>query len=162
MSRQSCEDTKVPVERSRAAIAKVLTLWGARGVQWEDDFDSGSATLRFRWRSPEGGELVARLHLRIAIGHMPTGVRRVRPPTKTEAAIEQERRRLHRVAFHWLKAQQAAIDSGLFKAETVIIPWLEDAQGRTIGEALAGQFAQLGKVDMTRRLALPAGIGGGS
>lgn len=159
MSRMSCEDTKVPVERSRGEIAKILARWGALGVQWEDDLQTGTATLRFRWRPPEGGaDLVARLRLAVDNGNL----RRLRTPTPhldkvREKWREQERRRLHRVAVHWLRAQHAAIESGLFKAETVILPWLEDATGATIGEALAGRLGALGSADMGRRLALPGG-----
>jgi len=144
-SRKSCEDTKVPVERSRSALAKVLAEWGAKGVQWEDDFATGTAVLRFRWGSPTG-ELVARLRLAVK-----SGLR------LSAAAREQERRRLHRVAYHWLRAQHAAVESGLFKAETVILPWLEDACGATLGEALEGKLGELGKADIANRMMLTSG-----
>ena len=151
-ARKSCETTKVPVERSRAEIAKVLTAWGAKGVQWEDDFETGTATLRFRWKSGTG-ELVARLRLQVHLR------RPVRPTAAQTRARDQERRRLHRVAFHWLRAQQAAVESGLFKAETVIIPWLEDGTGVTVGEALAGQLGKLAESDISQRLMMTAGGG---
>ncbi len=145
--RKSCEDTKVPVERSRGAMAKVLAAWGARGVQWEDDFDTGDATLRFRWKTGDE-ELVARLKLVVKGGLQGRSREKVR---------EQERRRLHRVAFHWLRAQHAAVQSGLFTAETVIIPWLEDASGTTLGEALAGQLGTIAQSDVAKRLMITGG-----
>jgi len=149
-ARKSCESTKVPVERSRGAIAAVLHAWGAKGVQWEDDFDTGAAVLRFRWKSG-GGELVARLRLEIKLP------RRLRPTAAETRTRDQERRRIHRVAYHWLRAQQAAVESGLFKAETVIIPWLEDSTGVTIGEAMAPNLGKLGESDISRRLMMTAG-----
>ena len=149
-ARKSCQTTKVSVERSREAIAKVLAAWGAKGVQWEDDFETGTATLRFRWKSG-AGELVARLRLQLRL-------RRALHPTAAQTrARDQERRRLHRVAYHWQRAQQAAVESGLFKAETVIIPWLEDGAGVTVGEALAGQLGKLAESDISQRLMMTAG-----
>lgn len=145
----SYEDTKVTVSSSREGIAKVLCRWGAAGVMWEDDLKTGGAVLRFRWKHGND-ELVARLKLEIdraGIGAAGT--------KKRESEIERRRRGVHRVAFWWLNAQDKAVKAGLFDPETVIIPWLEDGNGVTIGEALAPHLGAIGRADVSRRLQLP-------
>lgn len=146
--RRAYESTSVSVDKSRASIAKVLVAWGATGIAWEDDLRTGAATLRFRWcPGDDDRELVARLRLVPSV-----------PVTNTEkqaaAALERDRRRLHRVAFHWLKAQHEAVEAGLFDATTVVMPWLEDSTGRTLGETVRPALAGLASIDVGRRLAL--------
>lgn len=147
MERKAFGDTKVPVDRSRGEIAKILAKWGALGVQWEDDFTTGTATLRFRWRTADkaGEQIVARLRLQC---HVVAGLE----PARRDKACEQERRRLHRVAFHWLRAQQAAVDAGLFKPESVIMPWIEDGNGKTLAEVIAPMLGSIGRLDTGRML----------
>ena len=147
--RRAYGDTAVNVAKSREGIGKVLVAWGARGVSWEDDLLTGVAVLRFRWAPDDDDrEVVARLRLVPVVG-----------PTNTEkqaaAALEKDRRRVHRVAFHWLKVQQEAVAAGLFDAETVIMPWLEDASGRTLGETIKPALAGLTTMDVQRQLSLP-------
>jgi len=145
------EDTKVPVERSRAQISAILVQWGALGIMWEDDFKTGSAVLRFRW-PVEGGELVARLRVEVDKERIDRFARMA-----VDKQRERERRRLHRVAYWWIKAQYNAVEAGLFEAETVVLPWLEDGGGVTMAEAMRPHLAALGTADVGRRLALPGG-----
>ena len=147
--RKAYSGTQVGVEKSRAAIAKILQQWGASGVQWEDDLrGNGMATLRFRWPH-KGAQLVVRIRL------TPT-VRPIRGTKAAEKKLENERKRLHRVAYFWLKSQHEAVEAGLFKAEEVILPWLEDSEGNTLGEAIRPHLADFETADFRRRLQLPA------
>ena len=142
--KEAYQDTTVPVDRSRGAIEKILREWGIEGMQWEDDFQSGATVLRFRWkrRNAHGNStpLVARLRLEIPRDLV------------TDKAVQQARRRAHRVAYWWLKAALDASKAGLFDAEDVILPWIEDAGGTTIAEALRPRLSDLS----TRPLALRA------
>ena len=142
--RKAYQGTEVAVDKSREGITKILRRWGATALQWEEDFATGSALLRFRW-PVHGEQLQARLRL---VARTPAkvdarGVRR--SPEALEKAREAERRRLHRVAFHWLKAQADAIEAGLFEPATVMLPFLEGGDGRTVGEAMQPMLGELGR-----------------
>lgn len=149
---KSYEGTKVTVERSRAQIAEILEKWGALGIMWTDDLTTGSAVLRFRW-PVDGGQLVARLRVDVD----PKRLRRTDARVSVHKQRARERRRLHRVAYWWIKAQYNAVEAGLFEAETVVLPWLEDGQGVTVAESVRPHLAMLGTADVGRRLALPGG-----
>lgn len=145
------ESTSVSVEKSRGQIAKVLTQWGAERIQWEDDITTGSAVLRFLW--PSGpARLTARIRLSLP---SPPATKKTR--AQRDKWLEQERRRLHRVAFYWLKVQHEAIEAGLFQAHETMIPWLEDASGRTVAETLGANIRAIANADIGLRLALSGG-----
>lgn len=148
-ARKAYERTAVTVAKSRDGITKVLQAWGASGILWEDDLKTGSSILRFRWPH-DGSELIGRVRLDVKVRSMGTSKAK-------EKLREQERRRLHRVAFYWLKAQHEAVEAGLFTAEVVILPWLEDASGVTLGEAFAPHLGQIASADVGRRLMLGKG-----
>jgi hypothetical protein len=153
-------ETKVDTAKSRGQIEAILRDWGATGLEWQDDFATGSAVLRFRW-PVQDGQLVARLMLTTRkVGRL-DGNGRTRSAENMRRAIEAERRRVHRVAFHWLKTQREAIVAGLFGASDVMLPFLEDASGRTVAEAMRPHLSRLAAMDTEKRLALPAAGGPG-
>lgn len=143
-------DTKVSVARSREGIESVLRKWEALGVQWEDNFEEQRATLRFRWPH-EGAELVARLHLVFEEPERWVG-NRTRSDAMMTKARDAERRRVHRVTFHWLKTQFEAVDAGLFEAVDVMLPWIEDARGVTVGEAMRPALCLMSTTDVRKAL----------
>lgn len=151
-NRKAYTGTEVAVAKSREGVDKILRKWGASGLQWEDDFITGNALLRFRW--PVNGTILqARIRL---VARQPAkqdarGMRR--SPEAIDKLREAERRRLHRVAFYWLKAQADSVEAGLFEPSTVMLPWLEDGHGRTVAESMAPMLPQLGHAT----LALNAG-----
>ena len=145
------DQTRVTVASARESIAKVLEKWGARGVMWEDDFTSFRSTLRFRWIH-EGSELCARLNLTIDRG----GIGRT-GTAKREKEVERRRRQIHRVAFYWIKSQNEAVEAGLFRPEVAILPWLEDATGKTLAETIVPRLGSLESADFGARLMIGSG-----
>lgn len=151
-TRKAYAGTEVPVAKSREGVDKILCKWGATALQWEDDFITGNALLRFRW-PVNGTVLQARLRL---VAKQPTrrdARGQPRSPDALEKLRDAERRRLHRVAFHWLKAQADSIEAGLFEPSTVMLPFLEGGDGQTVAETLEPMLSRLGHGN----LALSAG-----
>src|SRR5512139_2187020 len=71
LMRRYAQDTAVPVGRSRGEIDRLLREWGARGVQWTDDYQEGQVSLRFAW-TPEGAtvQYMARFGLTLPTDEM--------------------------------------------------------------------------------------------
>lgn len=146
-------DTRVTVDKSREQISKIVAAtWKATGMQWEDEFATGSSVLRFRWKpdATKGDEVVVRLRLDVT----PHPSRHASTKQRDERRTT-ERKRLHRVAFWWLKAMAEAIDAGLLQRETCLLAWVETPRGSTIGEMLLPNVALVS----SGRLALPASSG---
>lgn len=124
-------DTKTTVDKSRAEIAKLLLEgFAVRGLQWEDDYDTGATVLRFRWKASSDAVVVVRLRW------SPDPARMKGPKSEHGKLRDREARRLHRVAFWWLKSQRDAVEAGLMHREDVMLPWVETDRGSTVAELL--------------------------
>jgi len=131
-------DTAVTVDKSRQQIVAMLcATWRARGCQWEDDFDTGRTVLRFRWKADDEAEVVVRLTLD------PDPARVKGRAADRESLRARESKRLHRVAYWWLKSMAEAVDAGLLKREQVLLPWVETVRGQTVAELLMPRLADL-------------------
>lgn len=151
MAAPAYRDTKVGVDKSRGDIAKLLArVWLARGLSWEDDLDTGASTLRFRWKLPDGDEAIV---VRLRLTPDPARVK-IRNADERERLRQRESKRLHRVAFWWLKAMAEAVEAGLLTREAVVLPWVEaTATGETVSDLLVPRLGLVSR----GRLALPTG-----
>lgn len=146
--RRFADDTAVPVSRSRGEIDRLLREWGARGLQWTDDWEHGRVALKFLWRAGDGKDYLARFsvalptddELREEARH---GGRGKFLPGKFERLAEGRGRQEHRLLGLWLKAALNAVESGIVSAETLFLPFLEDRQGRTVAEIAIPRLGQL-------------------
>ena len=146
--RKAYDTTTVAVSKSREEVDKILLNWGVSGIQWEDDFDKGLAQLRFRWKRDDGTELVARFRVDLEseeeLRESAIDLRNGQFSQKKYDRLKLERgKREHRVLLNLLKNMFEAIDEGIIPAESLLLPWLEDATGKTVYEKVAPQLSQL-------------------
>lgn len=141
------EWTKTPVSKSRGEIEKLLRRQGCTALSWADDYDSGMSEVRFRWRSEvhDGAEVLARLRVQRAT------LAEARATFKVNASRDQVERRVdqmwrtkHRQLLLWLRAQFVAVEADITTVEHAFLPYLEDASGRTVAEALVPQIGSFG------------------
>lgn len=141
MQKPAYRDTAVTIDKSRSQIAAMLmSQWKASKLGWEDDYESGTSTLRFQWK-PAGSD--APVVVRLELKPDPTRVRS-RAQAEREKLREKESKRLHRVTFWWLKAMVEAIEAGLLQREEVLLPWVEAPNGQTIAQAMLPRLVEFG------------------
>lgn len=116
MSSRYAAHTKVPIERSRAEIERVLAKYGC------DAFVSG-------W-SNEGAI--------IQFSHKGRSVR-ISVPYDNENRERAERQRW-RILLLLVKAQLEAVECGLLKFEEAFLPWMVLKSGATVYETMLPQL----------------------
>lgn len=147
MTRRYADGTAVPVARSRGEIDKLLREWGADGIQWSDDFKRDLVQLRFLWTSGERQYLA-----RFAV-QLPTAEElepqardgrngRVSKP-RLDKLMADRGKQEHRLLLLWLKAALNAVAAGIVSAETIFLPFFEDADGSTVAEVALPKLAGL-------------------
>lgn len=156
--RKAYEGTSVTIGRTREQIDTLLRQWGVQGVQWEDDFDDGSATLRFRWKNDDDTTFVARYKLDLEsdeqIREKAIDLRNGKfSENKYERLIKERGKREHRLLLAFLKNVFEAVGEGIISAEAVFLPWLEDAEGKTLYERIKPAMNQLGSASLPKALA---------
>ena len=147
MGRRYANDTSVSVSKSRGEIEKLLRVWGARQMQWSDDFEGGKALLRFIWDNA-GTTYTARFTIDVPTSeeikeeavHATTG-RFLQ--TKYDKAMERRGMVEHRELSLLLKAIFVAVDCGLITAEQVFLPFLEDQYGVTVSDRVLPNLSQM-------------------
>lgn len=147
MPRKYAQDTTVPISKSRGEIDNLLRDWGATGVQWTDEWDAGIVTLRFQWPHEKS---VFRARLKIVLpgredfedeaidrrtGHL--------SESKMEKLLAGRGKREHRLLLIMLKGILNAVDAGVVSDIDAFLPYLEGADGRTVGEVAAENLPQL-------------------
>lgn len=150
--------TSVTIGRTREEIDLILREWGVKGVQWEDDFESGCVTLRFRWKNDDGIEFVARYRLEMEndeqIRDEAIDKRNGKfSQAKYERLLKEQGKREHRLLLNFLKNVFEAVSEGIISAEAVFLPWLEAGDGLTIYERIKPAMNQLGSSSLTKALA---------
>lgn len=151
--RRFAADTRVPVERSRAEIDRLLSRAGASEVA-------------FHWRAGEGAvvafDLSGRL-IRVALPMAPraqferTATGRERSPRAVEDRYRQEERRRWRALALFLRAKLEAVESGISTLDQEFLAYLVVGGGDTVGDRLIPQLEQaLRDGDQLPRL-LPGG-----
>ena len=157
--RRYAESTSVAVSKSRGEIDHLLRAWGAKGIQWSDDFEGDSVTLRFVWVH-DGTDYLARFtlglpaHADLEIAAIDRRTRRT-SQRKLEVLMAARGRREHRLLLFWLKAAMHAVDAGLVTVETLFLPFLEGKDGRTVAEVAVPQLAQLARGSAVKLLGAP-------
>lgn len=152
--------TTVAISRSREDIDDILRNWGVVGIQWEDDFDIGYASLRFRWKrdNEEQSELVARFRLDMeseeALQELAIDKRTGLFSDKKYNRLKVDRgKREHRILLNLLKNMFEAIEEGIMPAEALLLPWIEDSTGKTVYEKLEPSLNQLSSTPLHKALA---------
>lgn len=156
--KRAYEETTIAVSRTREQIGIILVKWGVAGIQWEDQFDEGIAQLRFRWQREDGSELVARFRLEVdgeeALKKKAIDGRSGQFSQKKYARLLAARgKREHRIMLNLLKNMFEAITEGIIPAESVLLPWIEDASGETVYDKLAPKLHQLSSTSLYKALA---------
>ena len=155
--RKFAQDTQVSITRSRGAIDKLLREWGASGVQWTDNWDTGDVMLRFVWRYEEQG-YVARINVKVPSDEelkeqAVDGRTHQFSQGKMDKLRDQRGKQEHRLLVLWLKAVFNAVEAGIVEAEVLFLPFLEDRRGRTMAEVSMNHFRELPNVNGDRLLA---------
>ena len=140
-ARTPYEDTSVPAERSKTQIAKALRAAGARGVQFDEEWQDEGSVVRVRFAWPHGEEEETVTVVRLEATTLPSSPR---------VSIEQRERQAWRGLAWYLESNLKAATFGLIPFEAIFLAHFEAPGGRTIGEVLIPQIEQ-------GRLALPAG-----
>lgn len=162
MKRKYASDTSVQVSKSRGEIEKLLRIWGAKQMQWSDDFDGGNVMLRFIWEHG-GASYTARFVVDVSTAQeikdeSRDGRTRKFSQVKYDKAMDRRGMVEHRELALLMKAIFVAVDCGLITAEQVFLPFLEGQDGRTVGECILPELAKILKHGGAKNL-LPA-IGG--
>ncbi len=130
--------TTVPVSRSQESIRQMLIRFGARGVQFSEDFATGQVNIKFG-REFEGN--IRSVSVTLAIPK-PAEHPRGRPPAGDRQ--EHERQRTYRALHDWLKAQFVAVEFGLLSFEDVFLSHFEwvlpDGKVTTVGAMFNERF----------------------
>jgi len=140
-------ETTVSVAKSRGEIENLLRTWGAKQMQWSDDFDVGHVMLRFFW-SRGDQEYTARFNLNLPTAdeirdecHAQRGGRFLQ--AKFDKEMERRGMVEHRELALLLKAIFVAVDRGIITAEQVFLPFLEGADGVTVSERVLPVLSKL-------------------
>ena len=147
--RPAYETTNVSISRTREQIDDILKRWGVGGIQWQDDFDRGRVTLRFRWKNEDDGiRYVARYHMDFddeeKLRKKAVDGRTGKFSEKKFERVQKERgKQEHRVLLNFLKNVFEAVDSGIIDAAQIFLPWLEDVEGVTVYERIGPVMKRL-------------------
>ncbi len=156
--KKAYESTSVTIARTREQIDTLLRKWGVKGVQWEDNFDDGVSTLRFRWENDAGYEFRARYKLELEsddqVREKAIDLRnKMFSENKYDRLLRERGKAEHRLLLNFLKNVFEAVDSGVIVAEAVFLPWIEDAEGVTLYERIKPAMSQLGTKSLSKALA---------
>jgi len=157
-SKRAYQDTTVAVSKSREQIDKILLKWGVVGIQWEDQFDEGTAQLRFRWRRADDSELVARFRIEVdseedLASKAKDERNQIFSKKKYERLKLNRGKREHRILLNLLKNMFEAIEEGIIPAEALLLPWIEDVDGQTVYDKVAPNLDQLASTPLHKALA---------
>lgn len=130
MSRYA-ENTKVPVDRSRAEIERTLQRYGADAFAYATtadramvEFSAHNRRVRFLLPLPQAGER--------RFTHTPTGQQRAASVAQSERdkAVRQAWRALALL----IKAQMEAVEAGIVTFEVAFLPYTVLPSGRTVAD----------------------------
>lgn len=141
---------EVPISRSRAEIEKLLRRWGVAGLSWVDDYETGLAILRFRWKTDPEDEVgyTARFTIRVPsdqdLEAQAIDKRSGRFSEKKMARLRKGRgKRQHRLLLYLIRTQLEAIQEGIMLPEQVFMSWIEDENGMTLFDRMLPELRQL-------------------
>ena len=135
-ARTPYQDTSVAVERSMQQVREGLRAAGARGIQIEDIWDPPRILIRFLWpMGEEGFERVVKIRLEATPLAPETGAR-----GGWKVSPEQRERQAWRALAWYLKTMLEAATFGLMRFEEIFLAFVEDENGRTIGEVVIPQL----------------------
>lgn len=140
------ENTRVPVERSRAEIERTLIRYGVEGFFYGRSSKNSGIGFTYKGRM-----------IRLSI---PMPQRKDYGSTKAgEETCNREHRRLWRVLLLSLKAKLELVDSGLVSFEDEFLAYTCLPDGQTVSQMLQPQLENMVETGRMPKL-LPEGMGG--
>lgn len=141
-------DTSVSQIKSQETIRTLLRLRGAFGLEITDVWSPNAGLkVRFALPGPDGvGTMMIRVVIPLPDAPTTRPLRGYDEPTDEAWRSkwrDQKERQLWRVLWYWLKTSFEAADAGLLKIEELLLPWIEDSTGRTVGEYILPQLPVL-------------------
>lgn len=134
--KQPYKGTAMSVERSKGQITELLRSYGAEGVAWMDNFQTGQVNLRFVVSRTDGRQT--------AYSITPAAFKEKHPTYnavkgRTEIVEAPNWPRAMRLLYAWLKTKLESIAFGLTEVEEEFLAQMvvRDAQGQ---EATAGEL----------------------
>lgn len=114
------EHTQVSVDKTQAAIRKLMMGHGASNIAFASSLDPRM----------EGFQAT------VTLEGKPYGIRVAVPmrDKKNDKLQDQENRRVWRVLYHHMKAIFEAADSGVIDIRELLLPFLVTKDGRTVGQ----------------------------
>jgi len=124
--------TAVPVDRSRGEIERILTRYGADIFSYATSLEQRRAYVAFRYN---GVSFRIDITMPDPEGFKKTpGGRKRRSNDDAYKAYEQAQRQIWRALALYVKATLEAVDSGIIKIESALLPFALLPDGRTMSE----------------------------
>lgn len=123
------EHTDVPMDKSQAAIRKLMIAHGATNIAFASAMDPRMEGFRAT----------------VILEGRPYGIQ-IAVPVKEKQnakAQDQENRRVWRVLYHHMKATFASGDSGVIDIRELLLPFLVTNDGRTVGKRAMEQLPKM-------------------
>lgn len=139
--------TSVPVSRSQEAIRSLLQKFGARGVQFSEDFETHTIAIRFA-KLVNGTARTVSVAMKVPEPPQPKRARkrsyryvrgRMVYDKMPQEKQEQMQRATYRALHYWLKSQFESVEFGLLTFEQIFLAhfeWMVDGQPTTVGQYL--------------------------
>lgn len=159
MAKKFAQNTSTPIARSRGEIDKLLRDWGAKSIQWTDEFEEDRCTLRFMWKH-DNIEYLARISVdlpgrdQLEKQAWHGGLKRIHEG-KLKKLMDQRGKQEHRLLLLWIKAALNAVEAGIVSAEAIFLPFFEDQQGNTVAEIAVPKLSQLRSGSAIKLLSAP-------
>lgn len=146
---QAYRSTAVPVARSQESIRQLLIKFGARGVQFTEDFEKNQINIRFAKFHNDNLRTVS---VTMLVPEPPIQKRRggrnyryVRGKLVMNKSEQERREQLKRATYRalhdWLKSQFVAVEFGLLSFEDIFLSHFEwimkDGSVTTVGKFIA-------------------------
>ena len=139
------KQTEVTVSKSQEAIRMLLQKYGARGVQFGEDFETNEVSVRFAKLVADNLRTVS-VSLKVPapkLNKSSRATRWVRGRIVYSKTLHEKQEQLKRATFramhYWLKAQFESVEFGLLSFEDVFLAhfsWMVNGQETTIGALL--------------------------
>ncbi len=133
------KDTKVPIQRSKAEIEKILYNYGAGQFACASDWEGGQAMIGFHYQG-----IAVRMTLKLPtedeFAETPTGL--IRSDGERESFHARGCRQRWRALVLSVKAKLEAVESEISTFEQEFLPFVVTQTGQTVGERVLPEIAR--------------------
>lgn len=153
--------TSVGVAKSRGEIDALLRQWGCDGIRWTDQHKIGLVQVEFTWEHDDTPYL-ARFSIQLPDD---AELRKRSQHASQHYFLESKYQKLcadngkveHRILLLFLKAAFNAVEEGIIDAQTLFLPYLVGADGRTVAEVALPRLSKMLEGGAASLLQLPEG-----